>query len=157
MLQGLAQDVEELVGREVDWMPDAEVRATFVELRREIDRLEACAARLLAVLHRRGLPAGDGAVSTPAWVRWQTGQRTCDARAALDTALACESLPITRKAWAQGEISTSAARTIARGRRDGFEDIYADIEETLVGFAADRDLQALDETIRHYQARADAL
>src|SRR5690348_18485773 len=120
MLQGLAQDVDELVGEEPALMPDSEVRETYLALRREIDRLEACAARLLAVLHRRGLPAGDGAASTPAWVRWRTGQRTCDARAALDTALACESLPLTRKAWAQGEISTSAARTIARGRRAGF-------------------------------------
>jgi hypothetical protein len=126
-------------------------------VRREIDRLEASAARLLAGVHHRGIPAGDGAASTPAWSQWQTGQRVSEARASLDAGTACESLPLTAKAWAQGEISASAARTICRGRRPGHEDVYASIEDTLVGCAAKRDLRGLDLLIRHYHARADAL
>jgi hypothetical protein len=71
--------------------------------------------------------------------------------------LACASLPRTAKAWRQGEISTSAARVICRGRRSGFEDVYGEIEDALVDSAADRDFRALDAMIRHYEVRADAL
>jgi Domain of unknown function (DUF222) len=91
------------------------------------------------------------------WAQAKTGQRSADAKALLETGLACESLPLTAKAWVQGEISTSAARTICRGRRAGHEDAYAGVEETLVDYAAGRDFRGLDAMIRHYQARADAL
>jgi hypothetical protein len=107
--------------------------------------------------HRRGVAAGEGATSTAAWVQWQTGQRFTDARASLDAGRGCESLPVTAKAWAQGEISASAARTICRGMRDGHEDVYAAIEDDLVDRAAERDLRGLDVRIRHYQTRCDAL
>jgi hypothetical protein len=61
------------------------------------------------------------------------------------------------KAWAEAAISSSAARTIGRGVRAGHEDVYSDIEPTLVDYAASRDLHGLDAMIRHYQTRADAL
>jgi Domain of unknown function (DUF222) len=157
MLSELVQDVEELAGRVVGLMPDGEVSATYLALRREIDRLEACAGRLLATLHHRVIPAGDGASSTPVWVQWQTGQRVSEAKAALATAIGCKSLPLAQKAWVQGEISTSAARTIAQGRRAGHEDVYAEIEDLLVDFASRREFHALDAAIRHYHVRADAL
>jgi hypothetical protein len=157
MLDGLVRSVDEVVGRDVGLMPDSEIRETIIALRREVDRAEAFAARLVAVAHHRTIPAGDGAASTPAWLQWQTGQRVSEAKAVLAAGLACESLPLTAKAWAQGEISSSAARTIVRGRRDGFDDVYAEIEETLVDYAAGADFRGLDAMIRHYQTRADAL
>jgi hypothetical protein len=157
MLGVLAQAVDELVGIDVSTMCDSEIRETLIAARREIDRQEAFVATLMVAVHRRGIPAGDGASSTPAWVQWQTGQRFSDARASLDAGRACESLPITAKAWVQGEISASAARTICRGVRDGHEDVYAAIEDDLVDCAAERDLRGLDVWIRHYQTRCDAL
>jgi len=157
MLGGLAEAVDELVGTDVGTLCDSELRETVIAARREIDRLEAFVATLLVAVHRRGIPAGDGATSTPAWVQWQTGQRFTDARASLDAGRAREALPVTAKAWAQGEISASAARTICRGLRDGHEDVYAAIEDDLVDRAAERDLRGLDVRIRHYQIRCDAL
>jgi len=157
MLGGLAQAVDELVGLDVSMMCDSEIRETLIAARREIDRQEAFVATLMVAVHRRGIPAGDGATSTPAWVQWQTGQRFTDARSSLEAGRACESLPTTAKAWAQGEISASAARTICRGLREGHEEVYAAIEDDLVDCAAERDLRGLDVRIRHYQARCDAL
>jgi hypothetical protein len=157
MLGTFALAVDELVGTDVATLCDSEIRETLVALRREVDRQEAFAAELLAAAHHRTIPAGDGSSSTPAWVQSRTGQRYGDAKASLDAGLACESLPLTAKAWAQGEISTSAARTICRGQRPGHEDVYSSMEETLVDYAAGRDFRGLDAMIRHYQTRADAL
>jgi Domain of unknown function (DUF222) len=126
-------------------------------MRCDIDRREAIAARFLAAVHLRGIPAGDGASSTPPWVQSETGQRWGDARASLDAGLACESMPLMAKAWEQGEISTSAVRTITRGQCTGHEAVYLAMEETLVDFAAARDFRGLDASIRYYQTRAKFL
>src|SRR5204863_9816236 len=152
MSGALSAAVDELVGRDVSGMCDSEMRETYIGLRRELDRLEAFAAELLAGLHHRGIAAGDGAASAPAWSQVQTGQRWADAKASLDAGLACEALPLTAKAWAQGEISTSAVRMICRGVRAGHEAVYASVEDTMVGFAAARDFRSLDGVIRHYQS-----
>jgi hypothetical protein len=157
MLEALTRVVDELVDVDVSMLCDSEIREAYVASRRNADRQACFEARLLAAAHLRGIPAGDGASSTPVWAQWQTGQRVSEARASLEAGTTCESLPLTAKAWAQGEISASAARTICHGMRDGHEDVYAAIEESLVGCAARRDLRGLDAMIRHYQTRADAL
>jgi hypothetical protein len=157
MLKALTRAVDELADVDPPAMCDAEMRETYLVLRREIDRSEACAARLLAGIDGRGIPSGDGASSTAAWVQAHTGQRYTEAHASLATGRACEALPVTAKAWAEGNISASAARMICRGVRDGHEDIYAAVEETLVEFAARHDFRSVEGLIRHYQTRVDAL
>ena len=157
MSGALTRAVDELVAVDVSTLCDSEIRETLIAVRRDMDRQDAFVARLIAAVHHRTIPLGDGSSSTPAWVQSQTGQRSSEAKASLETGLACESLALTAKAWVQGEISTGAARTICRGRRAGHEDVYAAIEETLVDYAAGRDFRGLDAMIRHYQTRADAL
>src|SRR5450432_1986486 len=152
-----ALTIAELEALDPSLLCDSEIRDTFIELRRENDRREAVASRLLLALHRRGVPRGEGASSTPMWVQFQTGQRTRDARLSLATAKAVESLPLVAKSWAQGEISANAAATIAQGRRAGHEDVYATMEERLVGYAAARDFAALDAMVRRYQTHCDEL
>jgi hypothetical protein len=153
----LVAAVDLMVSNDIDSMPDAAVRAEFVELSRESDRLEHRRARLLAAIHRRGIPFESGASSTPAWVQAHTGQRVGEARSSLEAGLALETLPLTAKAWAQGEISASAARAICEGRPDGHGDAYAEVEETLVGYAADRNWRDLRAVIAHCRRCADAL
>jgi Domain of unknown function (DUF222) len=157
MLEALARAVDELVDADVSEMCDSELRETFVASRRNADRHASFEARVLLAIQRRGIPAGDGASSTAAWAQWQSGLRVSEAKAILATAKACEVLPLTEKAWAQAEISTSAARAIGRGIREGHEDVYAAIEEQLVGCGRSRDLRGLDMLIAHYQTRVDAL
>jgi hypothetical protein len=153
----LERTIDELAALDISVLCDSEIRETFIELRRENDRREAVAVRLLVALHGRGIPAGDGASSTPAWVQFQTGQRFRDARISLATGQACETLPLVAKAWAQGEISASAAATIAQGRRAGHEAVYATMEDRMVGYAAEHDFVALDTMIRRYQTHCDEL
>jgi Domain of unknown function (DUF222) len=149
--------IDELAALEVSELCDSEIRVAHVELRRMIDRLEAVDARVLASVHQRMIHLGDGSPSAAAWSQAQTGQRLSEARALLQSGLACASLPLVAKAWAQGEISTVSARAICGGRKAGYEDIYATMEADLVGYAADRDFRRLDAMIRHYQGRVDAL
>jgi hypothetical protein len=157
MSGAFTQAVDTLVDTDISMLSDTAMRVEFLEVRRMIDRLESYAARLLVGVHGRGIPAGDGASSTPVWVQAQTGQRVSEAKASLAAGQACDSLPLTAKAWAQGEISASAAHTICHGQRPGHEDVYTSIEDTLVGYAASRDVRGLDSMIRHYQTRVDAL
>jgi hypothetical protein len=157
MSAALATVVNELVDVDTSLLCDGELRARFLEVRREIDRLERYAARMLVSVHGRGVPSGEGASSTPVWVQFQTGQRLRDARASLNAGKACEPLSLVAKAWGQGEISANAAATIAQGRRAGHEDEYATMEERMVGFAAGRDFVALDVMIRRYQTHCDEL
>jgi hypothetical protein len=153
MLSTLAPSVDADLS---EWC-DAEVRQAVIALRREIDQREAFAARLVVAVQQRGIATGEGAHSTAAWMRYETGQRIGEANASLTAGTVCETMPLLAKAWAQGEISASAARTISRGRRAGHEDEYAAMEERMVAYAAARDFYSLDGMIRHYHVRCDEL
>ena len=153
MLSTLAPSVDADLS---EWC-DAEVRQAVIALRREIDQREAFAARLVVAVQLRGIATGEGAHSTAAWMRYETGQRIGEANASLTAGTVCETMPLLAKAWAQGEISASAARTISRGRRAGHEDEYAAMEERMVAYAAARDFYSLDGMIRHYHVRCDEL
>jgi hypothetical protein len=156
-IAGLRAAVDEFAAVDLTAWPDAAIADTFIEVRREIDRLEHVVAKLLAGVADRKIALAIGASSTPAWAQWRTGQRWTEARASLETAQACELLPLTEKAWAQGEISASAARTICRGMKAGHEDVYTELEHTLVEYAAAHDFRSLDGVIAYYRRCADAL
>jgi hypothetical protein len=149
--------VDGVVGVPTDELADGALRAELLLVAREIDRLEHRRARLLAAIHRRGIPNADGAGSTPAWAQHLTGQARHDARKALLAGRVCETLPLTSKAWAQGEISTGAALAICHGRPQGHEDAYAAIEDTLVEFASAHDWHGLLASVAHARRCADAL
>jgi hypothetical protein len=153
----LERAVDQIVACDVSDMTDAATRAEFLELSRVSDRIDHRKAVLLAAIHRRGIPNGDGAASTPLWAQSHAGQRAGEARALLEAGVACASLPLTDKAWAQGEITASAARTICEGRPEGHEAAYGEVEETLVGFAAARQWRELRTTIAYAHRCADAL
>jgi hypothetical protein len=68
-----ARTIDELEALDPSLLCDSEIRETFIAMRRENDRREAVAARLLVALHGRGVPAGDGSSSTPVWVQYKTG------------------------------------------------------------------------------------
>jgi hypothetical protein len=148
---------DDVVALDLNDLCDSELRERYIVTRREIDRAEAYAARLLVAIAGRGIPSGEGASSTPGWVQRQTGQRFRDARVSLAAGRACESMPFMAKAWSQGEISASAATTIALGRRPGHEGVYATMEHDLVRLAANAEYRGLDARIRHYQIRCNEL
>ncbi len=156
-LEPLAGIAGRLASIDTSLWSDAALADTFIGLRREIDRLESVAARLFVAAEGRGIPYGQGATSPAAWAQWRTGQRWAEAKASFDAGLACEQLPLTAKAWAQGEISASTARTICRGLRKGHEQVYREVEDTLVHFAAERNIAELDGLIGYYRKCCDTV
>lgn len=157
MGSALAAAIDELVGSDPSTMSDPALRMELFDLRRQLDRLEHRYAALLAVAERRMLAYADGHGSTPAWAQAKTGTARRDANRALKTGLLMDTLPTVDKAWSQGEISTSAAMEIADGRVETHADVYAELEPTLVNFAAARQWRELRTTIAHYRSCCDAL
>src|SRR5438067_24959 len=82
----LRDAVDALTALDITRLADVALADTFIELRAEIDRLDALAARLLVGVERRLIPCTDGATSTAAWAQWRTGQRWTEAKASLDAA-----------------------------------------------------------------------
>lgn len=157
MIEELSVAVERLFDSGIESMCDAAVRAEFIELSHASDRIERRKARLLAAVHHRGIPFESGASSTPAWVQARTGQRAGEARALLNAGIASETLPLTAKAWEQGEISASSARAICEGRPEGHESAYGESEERLVAYAAERNWRDLRAVIARCKRWADEL
>ena len=60
MLAAVTDDIERLAAVDVSTLCDAEIRETFLALRRDIDRREAVAAMYLAAVDGRGIAAGEG-------------------------------------------------------------------------------------------------
>jgi hypothetical protein len=69
MERALSRVVDELAEIDISTWSDAAIAEEFIALRRDLDRLEAVAARLLVGVHDRLVPFGDGASSTPAWAQ----------------------------------------------------------------------------------------
>ena len=153
----LAQVADQLMALDMSGWPDAALEDVFLGLRREIDRLECAASGWLAAIEGRGIPFARGAASTSAWVQWQAGQRWPDARDSLRAGKARQLLPLTSRAWAEGSISGSAARTIARGVKAGHEEVYAELESYLVDAAGAHHFRHLDAIIGHYRKCAAEL
>jgi hypothetical protein len=152
----LATAVDRLVGEPIEALTDAAVRAELLSVARQLDRVEHRRAQLLTAIDRRGIAQADG-LPTAAWAQHLTGQARRDARKALQAGRACEMLPLTSKAWAQGEISAGTAHAICHGRPEGHEDAYAAIEDTLVDFASAHDWPGLLASVAYARRCADAL
>ena len=83
-LTQLGDAVDEIGSLDATAETDAALADTFIELRRQIDRLECTAAHVLASIEGRCIPYGAGATSAPAWAQWHTGQRWQEAKASFD-------------------------------------------------------------------------
>ncbi|WP_163548697.1 DUF222 domain-containing protein [Candidatus Frankia nodulisporulans] len=110
-------DVEAMLGgvvaAEVSELPDAEVAALVVELRRLVDATDALWARALAEFDRRELWRADGARSAVAWLRRECRLVHPTTASALLVARAARALPATGGAFRAGDISFEHLRAIA--------------------------------------------
>jgi len=97
-VRSLTAAVDGLAGVDLAEFGDSELREIYLSLRRDLDRQEAFAARLLACVHGRGIAAGDGASSTPAATGARAGRK-------------CTTSPHGPKVRRHSTISRSCART----------------------------------------------
>ena len=138
-------------------MTDTQIAAELIELRAEIDRLEARFAQLAWSGHQRGIGTADGSASTQAWLRHHTGMREGDARTAITAGDVCELLPKIGAAWRDGEITAVAARTIAAAHVDGHDLKLVALEDLLLDLARSNDQRELRRACAHFRncAKAD--
>ncbi len=96
----------------------AELGPMLIELRRDIDRLEAGWTRLLRGFDRSGHWADDGALSTKAWLRHRCRLAPGTANEKVTVARRLADLPATEAAFEEGDISYAHVRVIAKATGD---------------------------------------
>jgi hypothetical protein len=130
----LASAVDELAAVELDDLPVAAVGDMIVDLRHQINRLEAEYLRMVERFDRRGGAVDCG--STAAWARNELRLSPTDAHR--DVALArdlADVLPATMAAMSDGSISPAHAQAIARLRRTVGDQAVAAAEPHLADVA----------------------
>jgi hypothetical protein len=155
-IEALRETVDELLDADLSEMSDAVLADHTLALRREMDRLELAFAYATTASHRRGVGSVDGSASTAAWLRRHTGLPEGRARAAIEAGECAEVLPQTAAAWASGEISAQAARTIFTARVEGHDDQLRACEAELIALAKGNRPKVLLRAVRHFRDLATA-
>jgi hypothetical protein len=133
-LSELRSVVDQLRSEVLAELPDARVEEDFAELHRTVEQLEVERLRRLAEIDRRRLFERDGHLSAAAWlvrafrVAWGMARDHVRLARALDT------MPATRRAVEEGEVSLSSARVLASAR-DADVEAFARSEGPLVAAA----------------------
>lgn len=129
----------------------------LVELRRQIDRLEAAWQRKLAIFERQGGPAAEGALSTVSWLRVRCRMAPSTAAAQLGSARMLTRLDECREAFEAGELSASHVAVITKCARDVGRERFVEGkgEKILVELARQTDPHKLSWAARHLRGLVD--
>jgi hypothetical protein len=155
-METLTEAADLLLAADLAGMGDVELADHTLELQRQRDRIDLAFARAAAASHARGVGAADGSRSTQAWLRRHAGLPEGRGRAAIEDGQAAEALPLTAGAWADGEISANAARTIFTARAEGFDEQLRACEPELIELAAQNVPRLLVRAVRHFRDFATA-
>ncbi len=156
-VRGLRRQVDRVAESDLAAMTDAELAQDLVALRTQADRIESVLAEMTMTVNRCAVGLADGYRSTPAWVRWKTGQNLTDVRRVERLGQVAELLPDTGQAWRAGEITSEAMDLIARARVAGAEDEFVASESEFLRLARGGDHRSLRIATEHFAkcARAD--
>lgn len=136
-----------------DGVGSAGLLAAYEQTRREINRLEASAAGLLAEIHRRSAFEAYGYLSTIAYVADRTGDSHQAAAGRVRTARALESMPGTAEAFAEGDIDPARVRRLIRAQESA-PDAFLEEERLLVEKARDLDAQGFATDVEIWRLTA---
>ena len=140
-----------------DSLPDVQLGADVIRLRRQMGRLDAVFAEYTLGSHRRGVCGHDAYRSTPAWLAWQTGMPRGHVQRAMNTAELAELLPAIGAAWRDGRVSTNAMEAIAAARVPGHDDTLVACEAEFFDVATRGDHKGVRRLAQAFKnlARAD--
>jgi hypothetical protein len=150
----LASAVDELAAQPVEQIGD--LGAALVELRGDLDRLEAQWHRRLAAFDRRRDWQSDGAVSAAGWLRDRCRMAGGAAAERVAVARKLDTLPVTAGAFAAGEVGYAQVRLIARAADASRAAAVAAAEATLVDAARRLDPGRLQRVVTHWRHAVDA-
>jgi Domain of unknown function (DUF222)/HNH endonuclease len=159
-LAALTAAVEDLVGEDLDRLPDATIANSELQLRRLLDRLEGHWLKGLATLDARGAAGAEADVqvgSTAGWLRQRLGMSANAAHSAVRTARAVfrGPLPQTAQALTDGTISPAHASVLAHGTHDLPAHLTAEAEPVLLEAAQRLDPGRLRQVVGHLCLVAD--
>jgi hypothetical protein len=143
-MSGLGSAIDELAFEDLDGVADAALSSDVVELRRQVDRLEAQWLRRVTALDRRGIWQSEGALSPTAWLRdhCRLAPGAARERVVAGRRLA-DQLEGTRAAFEDGEIGYPHVRQIAHATGEVDAEVVAEAEPILVEAARTLDPRGL--------------
>jgi hypothetical protein len=150
----LASLVDGLVTEELPHMRGSDLAAEVVDLRRQIDRLEAQWRRRVAEFDRRSQHRVDGAVSTASWIRWRCRLPARTASRVVKEARALSEMPATSEAVAAGEVPVAHMAMLVTAR-DRHPDAFPATESTLVDAAKHLSVSELRKLIGYWEQNLD--
>jgi hypothetical protein len=146
--------IDALRGEVLADLPDTRIEEDFAELQHAAEQLELERLRRLAELDRRSIGERDGHLSTVSWLARTHRLSWGAARAHVRLARALETMPETRRAVEEGEISMSAARLLA-GAKDAESEAFKASERSLLEAAGRHTISDLQRVTAFWCQRAE--
>lgn len=151
----LRASVEALAAEDIDGLSDHALGDDLIDLRRQIDRLEAEFARRLFRFDRCRGYAAEGAPSVVSWLRHTCRLAASTASHLTEVARRLPDLPLTQAALRSEEIGFQHAAVIARSAGEVGTDVVVEMEPTLVEAAKKLDPGRLRLVTRHLRHCVD--
>jgi hypothetical protein len=137
------------------WLSDNGLVGEFLQVRRQVAVLEARSAALLGEIERRGVPEAEGFGSITGWLVARTGDPAPVCRSRVGVARALRGMPVTREAFAAGELSECRVRLLAAACQFSPE-VFCRDEGLLVNQARTLPARLFPQTLAHWRRLADA-
>ncbi|OFW53927.1 MAG: hypothetical protein A2V75_06150 [Actinobacteria bacterium RBG_16_70_17] len=138
----------------LELLSDACLVEEFLEVRHRVACLEARSAALLGRIEQRGIPAVEGFGSTTGWLMARTGDPAPVCRSRVGVARALRHMPLTQKAFADGELSEPRVRLLTAAWEFS-PDTFTRDESLLVDQARRLSARVFPLALTHWRRLAD--
>jgi hypothetical protein len=152
----LAEAVSGLAAQPIDHLSDHAIGDDLVEIRRQVDRLEAQFIRRLHRFDRNHAARAQGAVSTVSWLRGTCGLSGAAAVERVRMARVLDDLAEVTASWGAGRASFSNVALIARLADDVGTEATRGVEATLVEAAEKLDVGRMSRLVAFTRYRLDS-
>ena len=144
--------IDELVSADPAALADPD---TIIELHRQLDRLEAVAARASGRFDGDRAWEKDGARNAASWISLRCHRPKAAAKREVALARSLRQLPVCESAWLAGDIGAGHVRVLAGVRRPATEARLAEDEAMLVGHAKGLAFHHFVRVVAYWAQHAD--
>jgi hypothetical protein len=155
VLEGLSNEVNKILTEDVRDLDNAVLHEAVVTVQREIDRLSALQAQLLATWDARKIWGENGSKSPGHRYAHETGLSIPDAKHRVSRARQLSSMPLTAEAFANGELSTSRVDLLVRTNQSDIANIFARDEDVLLNAVKTLSFDDASRAMKYWQQQAD--
>ncbi len=152
---GLAEAIDELLTVDVAGLDDEALHEAVVGLQRQSSRLAAARARVVSQWDARRVWAADGSRSAGARLARDARCAPVTARAEVRRARRLRTIPVTRDAFASGDLSVDHVDVLAGVNHKPYEELLARDEALLVGHAKTLRFSHFCRAVKYWRDCAD--